>query len=59
MLAKTLALLVLAGFGYLHRRRTMPTASTGRLFPLLRLAGAELILMSATIAIAVVLSTTA
>ena len=59
IIAKTVALVVLAGIGYLHRQRTVGPASTGRLGPLLRLAAGELVIMGATIGIAVVLSTTA
>jgi putative copper resistance protein D len=58
IIAKTLALAVLAAVGYLHRRRTVGPAGTGRLAPLLRLAAGELAIMGATIGIAVVLSTT-
>jgi putative copper resistance protein D len=59
MLAKAFALVVLAGIGLLHRRRTMVSASSGRLLPLLHLAAVELVLMGATVGIAVVLSVTA
>ena len=59
ILAKTVAFVVLAGVGYWHRRRTVPAARTGRLLPLLRLAAGELLLMGATVGIAVVLSITA
>lgn len=58
ILAKSMALVVLAGIGYWHRRRTVHRAIDGRLLPLLRLAGLELALMGATIGIAVALSTT-
>lgn len=59
ILAKGIALVVLAGYGYLHRRRTMDAAATGQLRPLLKLAASELCLMGATIGIAVALATTA
>lgn len=59
IVAKTVAFVLLAGFGYWHRRRTVPAARTGRLQPLLRLAAGELLLMGATVGIAVVLSITA
>jgi putative copper resistance protein D len=59
MLVKVIALVVLAAVGFLHRRHTMVSATSGRLLPLLRLAAAELALMAATVGIAVVLSVTA
>ena len=59
IIAKTLALAVLAVFGYVHRRRTIGPAGTGRLAALLSLAAGELLVMGATIGVAVVLSTTA
>ena len=59
IVAKTVAFVLLAGFGYWHRRRTVPAARTWRLQPLLRLAAGELLLMGATVGIAVVLSITA
>jgi putative copper resistance protein D len=54
-----LALVLLGGIGYWHRRRTMVAAASGRLLPLLALASGELVLMGTTIGIAVVLSGTA
>jgi putative copper resistance protein D len=59
ILVKSGLLVVLAGIGYVHRLRTVRSAFDGRLLPLLRLAGAELVLMGSTIGVAVVLSTTA
>jgi putative copper resistance protein D len=59
IIAKTVALIVLAAMGYLHRQRTVGPASSGRLAPLLRLAAGELVIMGVTVGIAVVLSTTA
>jgi putative copper resistance protein D len=59
ILAKSVALVVLAAIGYAHRRRTLGPAGSGRMAPLLRLAAGELLIMSGTIGIAVVLSTTA
>jgi putative copper resistance protein D len=59
ILAKTAALVVLTAIGYQHRRFTVGAACSGRLGPLLRWGAVELTLMSATIGIAVVLSTTA
>ena len=50
---------MLAAIGYAHRQRTLGPAGSGRLAPLLRLAAGELLIMSGTIGIAVVLSTTA
>ena len=59
MIAKAVALAVLVLIGYWHRQRTVEQASSGRLLPLLQLAAGELVVMGATIGIAVVLSTTA
>ena len=59
IIAKVLALVLLGGIGYWHRRRTMGPAASGRLLPLLWLATGELVLMGTTIGIAVVLSGTA
>ncbi len=59
MIAKAALLAVLVVIGFWHRQRTVEQASTGRLLPLLQLAAGELLVMGATIGIAVVLSTTA
>jgi putative copper resistance protein D len=59
MIAKAVALGVLVVIGFWHRQRTVEQASSGRLGPLLQLAAGELLVMGATIGIAVVLSTTA
>lgn len=59
MIAKAVALAVLIVIGFWHRQRTVEQASNGRLMPLLKLAAGELVVMGATIGIAVVLSTTA
>jgi putative copper resistance protein D len=59
IIAKVLALVVLGGIGYWHRRRTMGPAASGRFMPLLRLAAGEMVLMGVTVGIAVVLSGTA
>jgi len=59
IMAKTAALAVLAAIGFVHRQRTLGPASSGRMAPLLRLAAGELLIMSGTVGIAVVLSTTA
>lgn len=58
IVAKAAALALLAVLGHLHRQRTVAAAVSGHLVPLLRLAAAELVLMSATVGIAVVLSAT-
>jgi len=59
IIAKTAALAVLAAIGFAHRQRTLGPAGSGRMAPLLRLAAGELLIMSGTVGIAVVLSTTA
>ncbi len=59
ILAKTAALGLLVLIGCLHRKRTLPAASSGRLWPLIKLGAVELSLMGATLAFAVLLSTTA
>lgn len=59
LLGKTLALLVLVGFGWWHRRRSIAALSAGRgraLF--VRLATVELLVMVLTVAAAVVLART-
>ncbi len=56
--AKAVALLVLVLIGYWHRRTTVRPAGRGDVRPLLRLAGVEVVLMGATIGVAVALSTT-
>ena len=58
IIAKTLAIVVMAAIGHCHRRYTLGATASGRLCPLVRLAGVELAVMAATIGIAVVLSTT-
>ena len=58
IIAKTLAIVVMAAIGHCHRRHTLRVVASGRLCPLVRLAGVELAVMAATIGIAVVLSTT-
>ncbi|MGS0685870.1 copper resistance D family protein [Nakamurella sp. GG22] len=58
IIAKTLAIVLMAAIGHCHRRHTLGSAASGRLLPLVRLAGVELAVMAATIGIAVVLSTT-
>jgi cytochrome c oxidase assembly factor CtaG len=59
VLVKAGALLVLGGVGVLHRRRTVGRVVAGRRRAFVRLALVEVLLMSATVAIAVVLSRTA
>lgn len=54
------ALLVLLGvLGALHRSRTLRQLDSGRRAPLLRLAGVEVLLMAATVGVAVALGRTA
>lgn len=59
LLAKAGALLALGAVGALHRRRTVAAASRGEPRALLRLGGAEILLMLATIGLAVALGRTA
>jgi len=59
VLAKLLALLTLGGFGYLHRRRSVGAAATGDARALMRLGAAEVLLMLATIGLAVALGRSA
>lgn len=59
VLAKALALLALGGFGAIHRRRSVSPASTGDARALLRLGAAEVLLMFATIGLAVALGRSA
>ena len=56
VLGKVTLLLVLGGFGYRHRRRTLVPAADGRPTAFLRLAAVELVLLAATVALAVALS---
>lgn len=56
--AKIGALLILGMIGHAHRRRTLGPASRGERGPLLRLGGVEVILMLATIGLAVGLGRT-
>ncbi len=58
IMAKAIGLMVLVGFGYWHRRTTVARAGRGDLRPLLRLAAVEVLVMGATIGVAVTLSTT-
>lgn len=57
--AKTVALLALGLLGLVHRRRTVPGVVAGTPRAFTRLAVVEVLLMSATVAVAVVLSRTA
>ncbi|HYP45692.1 MAG TPA: CopD family protein [Propionibacteriaceae bacterium] len=57
LLAKGLALMLLATVGYRHRRRTMTMAGTGGVLALLMLLAGELVLMGATVSIALLLTT--
>ena len=58
VLAKTASLLVLGGIGAAHRRATVGPAAAGRPRALLRLGGVEVLLMLATIGLAVALGRT-
>ncbi|MGV9847540.1 cytochrome c oxidase assembly protein [Streptomyces sp. NPDC003442] len=53
---KAMALIALAGCGAWHRRRTLPALEEGRRAAFVRLAGAELLLMAATVGLAAGLS---
>ncbi|MDQ2848395.1 MAG: bifunctional copper resistance protein CopD/cytochrome c oxidase assembly protein [Actinomycetota bacterium] len=59
ILAKTTLLVILGVLGLLHRRRTLPALANGARRPLIRLAVVEVVLMSATLGIAVALGRTA
>ncbi|GAA0901147.1 cytochrome c oxidase assembly protein [Pseudonocardia zijingensis] len=59
VLAKAVALLVLGGLGALHRRSSVSAAARGEPAALLRLGGIEVLLMLATIGLAVGLGRTA
>lgn len=59
VIAKAAALLVLGGLGYLHRRSTVAAAARGEPRALLRMGGVEVLLMLATVGLAVVLGRTA
>jgi cytochrome c oxidase assembly factor CtaG/putative copper export protein len=59
LLAKAGALLALGALGALHRQRTLAAASRGEPRALLRLGGVEILLMLATIGLAVALGRTA
>jgi putative copper resistance protein D len=58
VLVKTGALLALGGLGWLHRRYTLPSLAAGRRRVFLRLAAVEVLLMAATVGVAVALSRT-
>ena len=59
LLAKIIAFVVLGFFGWRHRGRTLPRLSAGEPHAFLRLALGEVVLMGATIGLAVALSRTA
>ncbi|MCE3556466.1 bifunctional copper resistance protein CopD/cytochrome c oxidase assembly protein [Pseudonocardia sp. RS11V-5] len=59
LLGKTLALLTLGGLGFLHRRHTVDAAGRGERGALLRLGGVEVLLMLATVGLAVALGRSA
>ncbi|GLZ39050.1 cytochrome c oxidase assembly protein [Actinokineospora sp. NBRC 105648] len=58
IVAKTAAVVLLGFFGYLHRQRTLSRLAEGATRPLLRLGAIEVLLMLATIGLAVGLSRT-
>ncbi|WP_433511558.1 cytochrome c oxidase assembly protein [Nonomuraea sp. CA-143628] len=58
ILAKATALAVLGGFGWLHRRHTLMALRAGRPRAFARLAVGEVVVMAATVGLAVVLSRT-
>jgi cytochrome c oxidase assembly factor CtaG len=53
---KALLIIVLGGFGYRHRRRTVGPAASGDLRAFLRLAAGELVVMASAFGLAVALS---
>ena len=59
VLGKVVALLILGGLGALHRRTSVAKAAAGNAAALLRLGGAEVLLMLATIGLAVALGRSA
>jgi len=59
VVAKTLALVTLGVLGALHRRRTVAAAAEGRTRSLIALGGVEILLMLATIGLAVALGRSA
>ncbi|WP_084216588.1 cytochrome c oxidase assembly protein [Pseudonocardia spinosispora] len=59
LLAKTCALLVLGGFGYLQRRHAVDSAARGRRGALLRLGAVEVLIMLGTVGLAVALGRSA
>ncbi|MEJ2890802.1 cytochrome c oxidase assembly protein [Actinomycetospora aeridis] len=58
VLAKVAALAALGGFGAWHRRRTLPALAAGDRGAIVRFAGLEVLLMGATMGIAVALGRT-
>lgn len=56
LLAKTALIVVLAAMGWWHRRATLPALALGRPRSFLRLAGVEVVLMGAVVAVSVGLS---
>lgn len=59
LLAKSALLLVLGALGWWHRRRTLPRLASGRSRAFVALATVEVVLMAATVGVAVGLSRTA
>lgn len=58
LVVKMLALVVLGGFGWWHRRRTIGGLLQGRRSAFVRLASVEVLVMAATVGVAVALSRT-
>ncbi len=58
IVAKTVALALLVTVGYRHRRRTAGAGAGGRMLPLLRLVGGELVLIGSVVAITMVITPT-
>jgi putative copper export protein len=56
--AKAVAFASLVGIGWWHRRSTLPALEAGRAWAFWRLAAAEIVVMAATVALAVALSRT-
>lgn len=59
LIAKAVALITLGAFGWLHRRRSVAAAATGDTRRLVALGGVEMLLMLATIGLAVALGRSA
>ncbi len=59
VVTKALALVVLGGFGWWHRTRTLPALAQGRRYAFLRLAVVEVVVMAATVGVAAALARSA